>query len=381
MRARLRATVLVLVLVVACSDATITRIPADPDEVDEGLDGIDELADADPDPDGIDSADADPDLIDPEGDDPDGDDTVIDPDADELLVDADGEDDADPDREPDPGCGPGLEGTPCNDGKGCTVRDTCRADGSCTGDPACPAATECSQAAACDEVQGCRPAVPLRQGLECTTREQRRGRCNQGVCATCVCGPDVTVCCPDGCSYSGTDNDPCDDGNPRTYDDKCDFGRCISVRPCGCDTPSTCCDGCKVIDCRGDNDRCVQGECRKSPEIGTCQPCTAGWECARGGCIVMPGRTRALCGGMPCQNDEQCKNSIFGAANSNPICVEGFCGYAAISGADLNAFCCEPSDCADGRQCWTARCLPRCTTDRECGSSARCNAGQCERVR
>lgn len=379
-RARLRATVLVLVLVVACSDATITRIPADPDEVDEGLDGIDELADADPDPDGIDSADADPDLIDPEGDDPDGDDTVIDPDADELLVDPD----PDPDREPDPGCGPGLEGTPCNDGKGCTVRDTCRADGSCTGDPACPAVpppTECMRAPdpVCDEVQGCRPAVPVRTGFECTTDDQRRGRCNQGVCRECACGPEVTICCPDGCDLPRPET-PCDDGNPRTYGEVCGGGRCMPGRPCECDAPSTCCDGCRVRNCPPGQNACVQGQCTTSPNLEDCAPCTAGWECVSSGCIVMPGRTRALCGLSLCLTDADCRLTVNGVTMPRS-CVQGYCAIAARSGAPANSSCCESSDCADGLQCWQEWCVPRCERNDQCGSAARCNAGQCERVR
>lgn len=104
------------------------------------------------------------------------------------------------------GCEPINQGAACDDGLTCTLGTTCQSDGTCgaaTGSP-CDALldSDVCQAATCDEVDGC-SIRSVGQGFEC------------------------------------------DDGDPRTLDDRCDSGQCVGT-PCECEE-GACCDGCNFL--------------------------------------------------------------------------------------------------------------------------------------
>lgn len=142
------------------------------------------------------------------------------------------------------GCQPRNVGEACDDGLECTSASSCDEFGVCRGesdacdhlltDPQCQAVT-------CDEVIGCGAVESIRQGL------------------------------------------PCDDGDDRTYDDRCNAGTCVGTT-CECNSNSKCCDGCLAIN---------EGSVCSSPIPGTYGPAT----CSAGSCV---GANECECTDGPC---------------------------------------------------------------------------------
>eukprot|EP01062_Namystynia_karyoxenos_P058336 TRINITY_DN49899_c0_g1_i1.p1 TRINITY_DN49899_c0_g1~~TRINITY_DN49899_c0_g1_i1.p1 ORF type:complete len:714 (+),score=211.03 TRINITY_DN49899_c0_g1_i1:87-2144(+) len=205
-----------------------------------------------------------------------------------------------------------ADGTPCDDGKPNTRNEQC-VEGVCKGDDLCRG-VECPA-----------PTVPCRG----------EPRCELGLCAEPF-APDGTRC---------------DDGNPETLDDMCDYGMCIGYVPCGwhncstwtplcavphCDTAAEICtetplpDGTRCDDgvASTSNDRCSAGECR-----GTC----GGRD---DGCV---GRLAALgLGDGDCDEDIDCESGL--------VCGHQNCGNFRDNhgwpsgnefGWDLTDDCCE----------------------------------------
>lgn len=144
------------------------------------------------------------------------------------------------------GCQPRNVGEACDDGRECTLASSCDELGVCRGesdacdylltDPQC-------QAVACDDVLGCGAVGSIRQGLPCDDGDDRTydDRCNAGACVGTPCECDAENECCDGC-LAINEGGECNDGNPATHFDACSGGSCAG-RPCECSS-GPCCDGC-----------------------------------------------------------------------------------------------------------------------------------------
>lgn len=147
------------------------------------------------------------------------------------------------------GCWAIHVGEPCDDGLDCTTASSCTEEGACHGEPdACDYMLDepqC-QAVTCGEVSGCGAVQSIRQGLPCDDGDPRTydDRCDAGACAGEPCECDAETVCCDGC-LAIHEGAPCDDGDPETVGDACSGGECVG--PCECEA-GPCCDGCLFVD-------------------------------------------------------------------------------------------------------------------------------------
>jgi hypothetical protein len=252
------------------------------------------------------------------------------------------------------GCVHAANSTPCDDQDPCTMTDTCVA-GVCAGTGAanCDDGNLCTSDF-CEPLIGCSHApnkVPCDDGDPCTTTDA----CQFGTCKGA--GPldcdDSNPCTDDFCiAKSGCKHTPnaapCNDNNDCTTDDHCAQGACISAQPVACDDGNPC-----------TKDVCLpDGGCLSEAIAGACSDgdsCTANDYCSKGKCVA----------GAPVQCDD-------GNPCTNDVCNAGACVFSAKSGAcdDGNActtndacvggFCAgkTPVDCDDGAICTSDSCNP-----------------------
>jgi len=175
-------------------------------------------------------------------------------------------------------------------------------------------------------------------------------------CVCCVYAGAATASDEATCCHICCDN-KCDDGNPCTENDECDFGECVG-------TPKDCDDGDPCT-----RDRCVNGACENMPCDGEC--------CDDGRCCSGVGST--------CCGDGCCYPGY--------TCVDPATGRCCPTGQTLcNGQCCI-GPCCEGRCCrhagWTCCgrwCCPPdttcCNTDvgECCTADQTCCEGSCGRL-
>lgn len=167
------------------------------------------------------------------------------------------------------GCQPRNVGEACDDGRECTSASSCDEFGVCRGesdacdylltDPQC-------QAVACDDVLGCGAVGSIRQGLPCDDGDDRTydDRCDAGACVgtACECSGE-TECC-DGC-HAKNEGLSCSEPIGGTYGSAtCEAGQCVG-EPCEC-TEGPCCDGCLLKKSGVACDDAWRGGCYSSPQ-------------------------------------------------------------------------------------------------------------------
>ena len=275
-------------------------------------------------------------------------------------------------------CGevPVNDGTPCDDGDPCTGGDAC-AGGVCGGEPACTCETDdecvphededlCNGSLICGEAGACvaDPATVVTceddGSDECTSPacEPTTGECvPTPVTDGTACGADE-VCltgkvCDNGTCIGGTDLD-CDDGNLCTLDlcvagSGCEY-QPASGQPCNDEDPCTGDDTCEFTECIGATVLCVCGDgfcsvaeqqgCFCTEDCGNCAQCGDG-SCDPGEEADCP-QDCAVCGDGVCSQEETatCPQDCGGGGGG---CGDGFCDSAAFE-----ALFCLPDCCGDG---------------------------------
>ncbi len=330
----------------------------------------------------------------------------------------------DDDCDPDVGCVTEYNDGPCQDGTPCTVGDTCL-DGVCQpGERVC----ECASNAECDDKNDddlCNGSLHCIDG-NCVLNPLSVVTCPAGNdCLWYECEPSSGDCL----SHFNDNDDPCDDGNLCSVNDRCldgqckgDLGACNDDNICTndlCDPQDGCSHVFNTVDCDdGDEctgpDKCVEGECTTSPfdcndgndctqdscdSAEGCQFVPVSGECNDGNeCTINDTCTNGVCAGVvePCDDDNVCTtdtcNPIAGCAftpnnelcDDNNVCTLGdHCvGGYCVAGAMM-------FDCNDDNQCTldsceldTGECVNTpisgpCNDNDPCTIGDTCQEGQC----
>ncbi len=187
-----------------------------------------------------------------------------------------------------------------------------------------------------------------------------------GTCLVDANCDDKNQCTDDKCQPDGTclwnlKKGPCEDGNPCTVGDACDFLQC---------KPGALGDASKLC---GDGNACTtdacdaKGGCVHTNATSACDdgsPCTVGEKCAGGACKV------PVVGGSVCDDGKPCTTDSCDPKNGN-------CMWVAVVGA------CEDGNlCTTGEVCKANQCIAGATTicqdNNECTDQA-CDAktGKC----
>ena len=273
-----------------------------------------------------------------------------------------------------------ADGAACDDGDATTSGDKCTA-GVCVGVPrcatvTCPAATECAGAAVCEKETGrCVPA-PLADGTMCDDGNAGTdgdvctgGRCG-AKCIGVVC-PVATPCSDEGRCSSATglcvvetnrfEGRPCDDGDDKTVQDRCQLGVCRGV------------DLCAGVSCTAANDCREVGRCDHT--TGTCSTPVRpnGSTCddkdaltTRDSCLDGLCQGLLRCGSKLCPLAAMCKKMTCSAAEE---CVE-----QVPPTADPPAVCDDRNAATANDTCWSGVCLG-CPA---CAETACRHAGACD---
>ncbi len=316
-------------------------------------------------------------------------------------------------------------GTQCDDNNPCTFPDVCDFSGNChpgfanTCDDADPCTLD-----TCDSTTGaCSHAPnPCDDGLACTTDacDPATGcvhtpddtACNDAMpCTADLCSPADPAANPNGCVHDTTlaFGTQCDDGNPCTFPDVCDFSgnchpgfanTCDDANPCTLDTcdsatgacshaPNPCDDG---IACTTDSCDPATG-CAHTPDDTACDdavPCTADIclptdVAADGqGCVHDP----VLAFGTQCDDNNPC--TFPDVCDFSGNCHPGFantCDDAdpcTLDTCDSATGACShaPNPCDDGIACTTDSCDPatgcvHTPDDTACDDAMPCTADLC----
>jgi len=194
-------------------------------------------------------------------------------------------------------------------------------------------------------------------------------------CVCCVYAGAATASDEATCCHICCDN-KCDDGNPCTENDECDFGECVGT-PLDCEDDNICTD-----------DYCDGGSCRHDPRDGAwCDdgdPCTSNDRCSGTQCVGEPcpgpcceGRCCQYAGGTCCgrgccrPNETCCNPEVGECCTADQTCCDGVCGYLGAccffdTGActETTLQCCQADGgvyLGTGTTCTPADlCRPRC---------------------
>lgn len=173
----------------------------------------------------------------------------------------------------------------CGADTACMTNYTCQADGTCRGEPK-------ADGTPCHGFDPC----------------QHTFACQAGICAGTEAAPDGTPCgvssvcasfaCAGGRCEATLKDGSCDDHNPCTKNDRCQFGFCFG-EPVVCPTPA---DLCAFTTCNPLDGGCetVEISCGACEEPHTCDPAT-------GRCTNQP--NGAVCNDFRnCTIDDRCQN-------------------------------------------------------------------------
>jgi hypothetical protein len=286
----------------------------------------------------------------------------------------------------------------CDDGNPCTTGDACSGAAGCIPEfPSCDDGNPCT-ADTCDPATGC-VHTPTNEGAVCTdgnacmVQTCAAGQCTDkaglkwdcclgdpkadGICSvtnacmSCVfqsanacvlTGFDpLSVLCQQhmatNCSQScGCQLVLCDDGEPCTSGDACDYGDCVPAAGLPCDDGNPC-----------TQDACISGEsCVHTPADGALcddgQPCTGPDTCTSGVCAGPPSSGAPCNDGNPCTSPDVCtQGTCAGADQSATLCSDGSaCTYDLCSPAEFgpDSFLCShfPVECDDQKDWSTDNC-------------------------
>src|SRR5690606_2848999 len=186
-------------------------------------------------------------------------------------------------------CQSGSDAKYC--GLGGVACDTCKDDGNpCTADI-------CTPEGRCEH-------VPVADGVSCETDGDvcngtsrcEKGTCKPGTPLNCVSpNPCLTVRCDKvlGCVTEENEN-PCEDGNPCTVNDRCKGGKCQAGKPAKCDDN----EFCTVDDCDPAHG-CVHTPREPGTECDDRNECSTASACnALGRCVATAGKD--------CSDDNPC---------------------------------------------------------------------------
>jgi len=146
--------------------------------------------------------------------------------------------------------------------------------------------------------------------------------------------PDATTCIPteavEGTCTDGLDNDcdgatdcddphcgaqPCDDGNPDTFNDTCEAGVCVGISCIPTETQETTCDDGLDNDCNGYADCADVTACEGTP-CDDGDPDTKNDQCS----------TNGICEGTPCTWETVCQQCGTGVCNDVLVHEDPGCG-------------------------------------------------------
>jgi hypothetical protein len=304
----------------------------------------------------------------------------------------------------------------CNDANVCTVNDYCSA-GNCFGGGPWDCGWQCGRNLCIPEDQGCL-IVPTTDrcpaGGECYFYECRIGICQRVDRSSTTHCNGGNQCISGSCTHGVCEGAPrygaaCDDGNPCTTGDICQFGAGV---PCGgtsicsdgdactddlCDPTTVTCGGHTPKNCDDGNpctiDTCNPATgCGHTITSGACNdnnPCTANDQCdSNGQC----GGTLAVCpdDGNACTEDVcdfatgTCihRNNNLTCSDGNPCTVSDFCSNGSCHSG-------SPRFCDDSNPCTEDSCDPSsgvcvhrvvdapCSDGNACTSNDRCVSGTC----
>eukprot|EP01059_Diplonema_ambulator_P004353 TRINITY_DN14055_c0_g1_i1.p1 TRINITY_DN14055_c0_g1~~TRINITY_DN14055_c0_g1_i1.p1 ORF type:complete len:4521 (+),score=859.58 TRINITY_DN14055_c0_g1_i1:194-13564(+) len=251
---------------------------------------------------------------------------------------------------------PKLVGTLCDDFNLTTTDDKCQADGVCRGRDRCEGVL-CTSSRTCYRAGVCDPQT----GLCSEVMEPDDTSCFGGTCLSGGCVATLSCALNESClpldqqckvaRCSGTscirgDNKPngtpCSDGDPATFDDVCQTGKCVGVSKCA-------------------NVVCVSSDpCRLD---GTCNPATG------------------LCSEPYAPDGKVCNDTNINTVND--ACVAGFCRGELVCGSTM----CLPSDPCKMSTCTNGACQEinkydgtPCNDQREETFGDQCMAGVCTGV-
>ncbi|NUN12240.1 MAG: DUF1566 domain-containing protein [Myxococcales bacterium] len=232
-------------------------------------------------------------------------------------------------------------GAACDDGDACTTDTVCFENICAGGTPLdCSDGNPCMETP-CDVDTGCATPIPLTGTLcddnnLCTTSES----CQNGTCealTTLVCN-DNEVCTFDecdpllGCFFVAAQSSlSCDDGNPCSAPDHCEFGKCKPGTPTVCNDNEACtADTCSV----------TKG-CVFTPILGACtdnNACTVGDSCKVGKCV--PGTTLVNCNdGLACTIDNCDSETGKCAFNPKPMDAQPCTAVGSATGVCDTGMC------------------------------------------
>ena len=248
-------------------------------------------------------------------------------------------------------CSHAFNNAPCDDGNPCSIGDACNLDACSPGKSSknCDDGDACS-VDYCTAVQGCvhKPSstAPCSDGDACTTPDTCvGGKCLSGDPISCddknVCTDDL--CLPSqGCSHSPASG-PCDDGNACSGPDLCSGGKCSAQGGTVCDDSNACTsDGCdkqtgcssyplpNAVVCNDGNpctnaDVCNFGACQGQAVIN----CNDGNYCTLDSCSLATGCSHSVAvggacsDGDPCTAGDQCSGGGVCVAGSGVACDDG----------------------------------------------------------
>ncbi len=270
-----------------------------------------------------------------------------------------------------------ADNTACDDGIACTTQDLCVA-GVCKGSAdseRCDDQNTCTDDV-CEPGVGCR-FVPAERScddfLDCTDND----RCIEGACVGQVACEPNAFCGADGrCVMCEVDADCVDASSTQCLVDTCVLGTCVrSVREGPCDDNIACTIG----------DTCVDGVCKSGTPDDT--KCVDSDQCTADKCDPVLGCTHRLAAldcddGVSCTTGDKC---FQGACRGQNACGQGL---ICLLEEDKCVTCLQDSDCDDGRECTSDRCLggvcqhtsltgTRCNDGIACSVNDTCVAGEC----
>jgi hypothetical protein len=274
----------------------------------------------------------------------------------------------------------------CDDGQACSTNDHCL-NGVCVGESqlSCDDGNPCTTDG-CDDLAGCvhyPNSLPCSDDDECTRGDVcSEGRCQPGAEVDC---DDSNICTDEscdplrGCVYVNNQN-PCDDGQLCSTNDRCVNGVCVGESDKDCDDGNPCtedsCDdalGCvhsyNRAPCDDNNectlyDVCNLGVCAGVEELD----CEDGNVCTTDKCFPDSGCDHAY-------NSDPCDDS--NACTLGDLCDQGACQAGA-----------ESLDCDDGNPCTDDACDPSlgcihsqnsesCDDRNNCTTDDTCIRGSC----
>ena len=225
-------------------------------------------------------------------------------------------------------CQPGSK-KDCDDGNPCTT-DSCDATKGCS---SVNNTTSCDDGDACTTADSCSGGACAGKTSACDDNND---------CTTDNCNPQTGACTSEQIIWGGT----CDDGDPCTTGDFCQFGFCSYTGEKNCDDANPC-----------TSDYCGGGVCQNNPNSATCNdgdPCTTGDYCAASVCNK--GQGIANCNDGNSCTDDSCKTKVGCtftantlACNDSNACTDNdTCGSTTCKGTT--------KVCSDGDGCTTDTC-------------------------